>query len=379
MPPKSPTPAKPKPKEKTTTTCGYELTDVRRTLRDAINIRDVRSANRWTAELVTTPGAIGSLWAAYWIAWADAQGAGSISPTIPILLRQIWDCQVEIIKEFGGDWGDFRNNPKVRADCSEMTRRLLIQPRQTPVIWPTKEMILYDISVMRDSWKTGAVPAEVDSQAILRTWQREDDSMDLRMMGGQWLHSIQRGDIRMALSAVAWTLFPTASQGLMIPLKCAERGPAVLTPKQRASPLWFWLDLGRSLLMSRGDLHRGWVTMHNAIVDAMRTHYKRWTASERLKILLAWILQIRASFLPQPTNIWQAPAITQSTVDIDQPYQEISAELSDPDSAVYGKPVETRVKVDENSKKETAARIEAKLKDADAALLAMMGMGEDDV
>ena len=71
------------------TITGYALGDVRRSLRDAIDRGDIRAAARWTAELVATPAAVGSLWASYWVAWAAA--AGGASPTLPILLRQNWE------------------------------------------------------------------------------------------------------------------------------------------------------------------------------------------------------------------------------------------------------------------------------------------------
>jgi hypothetical protein len=55
------------------TICGYELTDVRKSLRGAIGRRDRRVAQRWAAELVATPGAIGSLWAALWLSCENAR------------------------------------------------------------------------------------------------------------------------------------------------------------------------------------------------------------------------------------------------------------------------------------------------------------------
>ncbi len=363
------------------TICGYALADVRRSLRDAIDRRDRRPAQRWTAELVATPGAVGSLWASYWIAWATAQGAGSASPTVPILLKQTWDTMTEAATAMRGDWTAFRNHPEIRAITAETTERLIGQSRQTPVVWPTKEITLYDVSTMRDS----PAPAAVDARPVLRVWQRDEDAMELRMMAGRWLHAIQQGDLRTALSAVTWTLMPQAQQGLAMPLKCETRGPAELTPKQRSSPLWFWLAVGKAVLTERTQepsqpLHRGWLTMHNAVTSAFRLHYKRWTAVERLRVLLAWILQIRASYLPQPATLWSSPAIALRTTEIDLPYKEVAAELADPSVAViqYEKaPVPKQIAKDE--KKAASARAEAKLAEADAKIMAMMGLANDDM
>lgn len=113
------------------TICGYALADVRKSLREAIDHRDRRAAHRWAAELVVTPGAVGSLWASYWLAWAAAQGAGSASPTIPILLKQTWSSITNAAHDLG-DWAAFRNEPEIRACVAETTTRLLDQSRQTP-------------------------------------------------------------------------------------------------------------------------------------------------------------------------------------------------------------------------------------------------------
>jgi hypothetical protein len=368
---------------KVETLCGYELADVRRTLRDAIDKRDYRAAHRWTAELVATPGAVGSLWSSYWLAWAAAQGAGSPSPTIPILLRQSWTTITELVQSHSAElngkpefWKTFRNDPAVRALAAEMTVRLLAQARQTPVVWPSKEIILYDVSMMRDA----PVPAAVDSPVVREVWQRGDESMELRMMAGRWIDALQKGDIRAALSAVAWTLLPTAQQSLQTPLKVVERGPATLTAKQRASPIWFWLAMGRALIMSRGStIHRGWNTMHAAIAEAFRLHFARWTAVDRMRILLAWILQLRATYLPQPDSLWSAPATQQHAAEIDLPYKEIAGELADPARVVIQHekaPTPTMTAKDE--KKVQAARMESQLMEADAQIMKMMGL-EDEI
>ena len=141
------------------TICGYGLADVRKTLRESIDRRDRRAAQRWTAELVATPGAVGSLWASYWMAWA---AAGSVSPTLPILLKQDWTMIATKAQELQ-DWTAFRNDAIVRARTAEMTTRLLEQPRQTPVIWPSKEITLYDVGNMRSA----SPPVATDGPVVL--------------------------------------------------------------------------------------------------------------------------------------------------------------------------------------------------------------------
>lgn len=358
----------------TQTLCGYELADVRRALRDAIDRRDTHSASRWTAELVATPGAVGSLWASYWLAWAVITGGAS--PTLPILLRQGWDRIADAAHAHGGDWVAFRNDPPVRAIAAEMTSRLLVQSRQTPVVWPSKEIIIYDVGTLR----AGAMPPDTDGGIVLRVWQRNDDALDLRMMAGYWLSALRRDDLRAALSAVAWTMLPHAQQGLATHLKCAERGPAALTVKQRSSPIWFWLEIGRALIMSRTGLHRGWYTMHTAVADAFRTHYKRWTAADRMRVLLAWILQIRASFQPQPETLWAAEAMRIDMTSVDTPYREIAVELADPVTAILKAATpEKAEKPEKEGKKAAMAKAEAKMLEADAKIMAMMGLSEDDI
>jgi len=355
---------------KTETICGYTLSDVRKSLWEAVDRRDTRAAYRWTAELVATPGAVGSLWASYWLAWATAQGG----PTIPILLKQTWgsitEAANELVKGPGG-WAAFRNDHDVRAIAAESTKRLLMLPRQSPVIWPSRDIILYDVANMRGS---PTVPVATDGPVVMRVWKRDEDAMELRMMAGRWLTHLESGDLRGALSAMAWTLMTPAQQGLAAPLQCAERGPSTtLTKKICQSPLWFWLDLGRSYFLSRPGLHKGWITMNGAVMEAFRLNYKRWTTVERMRILLAWTLQIRSSMTTQPE--WSAASLTQTVEEIDLPYKEIAAELADPNSVLQQKPAATKGGAEPTPK----SRSESKMAEADAAIMAALGLSANDL
>jgi hypothetical protein len=356
------------------TICGYGLVDVRRSLRDSIDRRDRRASDRWAAELIATPGAVGSLWASFWLAWA--QGTGSASPTIPIILKQTWVTMNEAVNglaEIEEDyWMAFRNDAAVRRTASEMTIRLLTQPRQNPVIWPSKELVLYDVSTLNAT----AVPAAADSEPVMKVWQRGDDALVLRYMAGRWIHALERGEIRSALSVVAWTMLPHAQQGLTTPMRIAERGPPSLTLKQRCSPIWFWLEIGRALLVSR-SLHRGWHTMHVAVSEGMRVHYKRWTAVDRMRILLAWILQIHASYLPHPESIWSAPSVQHTIGEIDLPYKEIAAELVSGPASV-SVPASTSGPAGKGKPKEPMSKSESKMAEADAVIMAALGITDDD-
>ena len=343
------------------TICGYELADVRKSLREAIDYRDRRASRRWSAELVVTPGAVGSLWASYWLAWAAAQGAGSASPTLPILLRQTWGSITEAAQRLQ-DWTQFRNEPEIRAAVNEMTTRLLDQPRQTPVVWPTKEITLYDVGTMRST----TPPAAADGPVVMAVWRRDEEAMELRMMAGRVLAALETGDLRTCLSAIAWTFMPQT-----VPLKVSSRGPADLPPKARTSPLWFWLEIGGGFLRHRQG-HRGWPTMHAAVVEAFRLNYRRWTTTDRMRLLLAWILQLRASMVPQPAELWAAPPIRQELSEIDLPYKEIAAELADPNAVIMKVP--TPVKTKEVGQK---SRSEEKMAEADAAIMAALGITED--
>lgn len=355
------------------TLCGYSLSDVRASLRTSLDRRDARAAHRWTAELVATPGAVGSLWSSYWMAWAIAQGAGAASPTLPILLKQSW-TEIADKAHTLGDWVVFRNDVDVRSAAAIMTIRLLTQARQTPVVWPSKELILYDVGTMREN----PAPAAADGPAVLAVWQRNDDAMELRMMAGRWLTFLESGDLRAALSAVAWTLLPQAQQGLAQQLKIAARGPAALPAKARTSPLWFWLEVGRQWLLQRPTLHRGWHTMHVAITEAFQQNYKRWSAVDRMRVLLAWILQLRASLLPQPADLWTAAPVHLQGSEIDLPYKEVAAELADPQTVIQATATKKTEKA-QKPKDATVTRAEAKMAEADALIYAKLGLSEADI
>jgi hypothetical protein len=367
-----------------TSRCGYEVTDIRKSLRAAVERREARAAQRWTAELIATDAALGSLWAAYWLSWAAAQGAGDPNPVLPILLHQSWqqilnaaERHVNYAATPTEGWVAFRNDPAVRRIGHETTLRLLFQARQTPVIWPSKELILFDVSCMRDS----PVPTAADSAPVLQVWQRDAEAMELRLMAGRWLAALQSGELRAALSAVAWTLLPTAAQSLPLPLRVAERGPAELPAKARTSSIWFWLELGKAVLLSPKiqNLHRGWITLHNAVATAFATHWKRWTASDRMRILLAWNLQIRAA-LQNVSVSWEAAPVSVTQSEMDLPYREIATEMAwTPMQGIVpeGADAATGAAKKKDAKKEQQARIESKLAETDAAVLAAMGLSED--
>jgi hypothetical protein len=199
------------------------------------------------------------------------------------------------------------------------------------------------------------------------------------MMAGRFLAALEAGDIRTALSAVAWTLLPPAQQALTQPFRVADRGPPALPMKMRTSPFWFWLDLGKALLAERGSsttIHRGWYSMHQAIHAAFRDHFKRWTASERMRLLLAWILQIRATYVAEPQGLWTADAMTQTLVEIDLPYKEIAAELANPQDQVIqqGRAPDPETE----SKKAKQSRLAARMAESEAAVMAAMGLTEDE-
>jgi hypothetical protein len=102
-----------------------------------------------------------------------------------------------------------------------------------------------------------------------------------------------------------------------------------------------------------------------------------------MKMLLAWVQQIRASFQLQPESIWSAAAVTHTTADIDRPYQEVAAELADPESVIqhvgpYLKGVAAAPTV-ADQKAESASKVEAKMAAADAQIMAALGLTEDDM
>ena len=124
--------------------------------------------------------------------------------------------------------------------------------------------------------------------------------------------------------------------------------------------------------------------MHAALSEAFKSNYKRWTASDRMRILLAWILQLRASLLPQPDSIWSVPAIKQNITTIDLPYKEVAAELVNPSTILMGDnrekvkgkdkdkdKVKVKVKAGDSS---ADMRTEAKMAEADAAIMASLGI-----
>ena len=117
--------------------------------------------------------------------------------------------------------------------------------------------------------------------------------------------------------------------------------------------------------------------MNGAVTEAFRLNYKRWTTVERMRILLAWTLQIRSSMTTQPDSIWSAASLTQTVEEIDLPYKEIAAELADPNSVLQQKPApQTKGGIAEPTPK---SRSESKMAEADAAIMAALGLSANDL
>lgn len=345
----------------TETRCGYQLADVRKSLILAIEHRDKATAQRWAAELVATPAAFGSLWASYWISWAEAQSG----PAIPIILRQSWGEMTDSIYALEGDWVKIRNDAEVRRQVCALTIRMIDQPRPSPAYWPSKDLVQRDVALVRSSEEAAAIFDNV----VRGVWQNIDDSMELRFLAGRFLHSIEAGDMRVCLSLLTWSFWTPAQQGLPLPLKIAERGPPSLPAKIRSSPLWFWLELGGAWITHRGTaIHPGWRTMHTAVVSAFRDHYKRWTPGNRMSMLLAWTILLRQSCVDSGPDIWIpkiVPAL--SLAEIDRPYREIAEELANPDTV---KRAAFKAAHEESSKTSS----ERKLEESDALIMATLGL-----
>ena len=358
------------------TLCGYAIVDVRKSLVEAIDRRDRRAAHRWAAELVATPAAVGSLWAAFWVAWAS----GSSEPTVPLLLKQSWaviftSAHTHLAAADSG-WRGFRNDTDVRSRVAEVTVRLLDQGRQTPVVWPTKEISLHDVGVIRRKPST----ATADGPVVMSVWIREDDAFELRQLAGHWLDAIEGGDIRTALSIMSWSLLPFTAQGIPFPLKCGVRGHYSLPVKVRSSPIWFWLKIGHASFVLRTgagstSLHPGWATLHTAMYDAFELHWKRWTANDRMRVLLAWTLQLRASFSPALRD-WSLRPIHMTSESIDMPYREIATELANPQHAIHRTKVAgaDAIATEKETRLANHRRIEEKMAAADAAVMSVMGL-----
>ena len=91
-----------------------------------------------------------------------------------------------------------------------------------------------------------------------------------------------------------------------------------------------------------------------------------------MRILLAWLLQIRASMTQQPDSIWAAAPLNQTVEEIDLPYKEIAAELADPNAVIQQK---QRAQKEESQK----TKSESKMAEADAAVLAALGLSAEDL
>jgi hypothetical protein len=74
----------------------------------------------------------------------------------------------------------------------------------------------------------------------------------------------------------------------------------------------------------------------------------------------------------QPESIWSAAPLNQTVEEIDLPYKEIAAELADPNTVIQQK---QRAQKEETQK----SKSETKMAEADAAVMAALGLSADDI
>jgi hypothetical protein len=112
--------------------------------------------------------------------------------------------------------------------------------------------------------------------------------------------------------------------------------------------------------------------MHDDIVAAVTDHYKRLSANDRLRIVLFWILQLRASILDgEGQGLWSIKSVTVS--DVDLPYKEIAAEIAG--GASVQQEVEKQSKKTEKTEKQAQqSKMEEKMKVADEQIMALLGI-----
>jgi hypothetical protein len=138
--------------------------------------------------------------------------------------------------------------------------------------------------------------------------------------------------------------------------------------------MWYWFSLGASLLKST-NAHPGWLTFHDMTVEAMTDHYRRWSPTERLKILAFWTFNLRASLSSKES--WSIQPVTLTTEEIDLPYKEIAAELAGKNSLnqqVTQTQKQTQMQTPKDEKASKESKLSQKMKDADDTILAMLGI-----
>jgi len=107
--------------------------------------------------------------------------------------------------------------------------------------------------------------------------------------------------------------------------------------------------------------------MHDVTVEAMNDQYKRFSSVDRLRIMLFWTMQIKASLTSKET--WSIKPVEISVGEIDLPYKEIVNEILSPTHV----PVTKKV-ADPETKESKKSKLDQQMKEADDQVLAMLGI-----
>ena len=111
----------------------------------------------------------------------------------------------------------------------------------------------------------------------------------------------------------------------------------------------------------------------------MREHFKRWSITDRMRILLAWALHLRNSVsVTSRTVEWSAPVLVLPDTEVDIPYKELAIEIANPDSLIShegGDDDDESPAAQKRRKAEQRRKAELKLAEADAEIFSAMGLG----
>jgi hypothetical protein len=150
-------------------------------------------------------------------------------------LRAFWS-------KSNGDTKAVRNTPGVRQLVAEAVATLVLAAKKPLPMLPTSADCFREAEAMRTRLRSGGGVGE--QIATRRVWTAVMDGTDLRTVGNEMEAALRSNQVSRLLFWIIW-IITLESQADAPPAK--ERGPSLLSIKQRKSILWFLVAILKEL------------------------------------------------------------------------------------------------------------------------------------
>lgn len=262
------------------TLSGFSMTEVLKEYKNAIQQSAATQVQRWSAELICSPGGYQK-----WELQCVHLWAMRVSTLSPSWIRYFAQRQSELSDLYSKGQGSvkaFRNNGAVRNLVAEVSESLRQCPQRPPMNIPTRNEVLKQAASLRDSIRGSAV---AEHPVLRKTWRTGYDSEDLRILGNECLHAIENNQLTRALFFLLW-LLELEPERVALKINALKRAPIDIPENQRASISWYCEQLLRNFARQQGDQSLLYVAT-GTLLDLYTAGWRVFSSLQKRDLLVA--------------------------------------------------------------------------------------------